>query len=135
MYVASNDGGSSSVLRPNAPLMQTLGVNFPTTVMVRLRRLDTFLDEAKVNLEGLDALVLDVQGLELRVLQGLGQTLDRFLVVVAEVNWKQYYEGCTSPSRLEAFLLRHGFRRAWLGFSSTQATGVWLRRPTSAITR
>lgn len=135
--IASNDGGSSSVLKPNTDLFAEIwpGVEMVALVKLKTRRLDTLLSGAEATLSGVNLVLADVQGYELPVLRGLGQLLDRFEAVVAEVNWATMYRGATKPQELEAFLVSRGFRRAWLGLSDCQATGVWIRQSAGWLRR
>lgn len=56
-----------------------------------------------------DTLVLDVQGAELKVLNGMGNLLKQIQRVWAETNLKELYEGCVLKPQLDAWMLEHGF--------------------------
>lgn len=60
-------------------------------------------------LDGIDTLVLDVQGSELQVLNGLGKLLDGIQRVYAEVNLKELYTGCALRPKMEEWMREKGF--------------------------
>lgn len=73
----------------------------------------TTIDEvvAAQGVSYIDILKLDVQGSELRVLQGASRTLDgrRIGIIVVEIAWVSVYDGQVSPHDLLAFLAHHGW--------------------------
>jgi len=134
-HIASNDGGSSSVLKIDAPLFSKEWPTISEVRSVRLQtcRLDNFLEQHRCNLNDVNLIVADVQGYELPVLRGLGSLINGFEAIISELNWAPMYRDVTKPHELESFLVRHGFRRLWLGVSWPQATGVWVRGKTSKL--
>jgi FkbM family methyltransferase len=136
-HIASNDGGSSSVLPFDVGRFASEWPEITEAETIRLPtcRLDTLFAREHVDLRGVNLIVADVQGYELPVLRGLGDRLREFDVVMSEVNWQPIYRGATKPHELEAFLASRGFSRMWLGVSDLQSTGVWVQRASSAWDR
>jgi FkbM family methyltransferase len=128
-HIASNGGGSSSILKPDEYRFskEWPGVKELGCVRLRTCRLDSLFTAQHCVLDNINALVADVQGHELSVFRGLGTLLNRFEAVLSEINWAPMYEDSTKPYELEDFLVGRGFKRAWLGVSWPQATGVWIR--------
>jgi hypothetical protein len=128
-HVASNAGGSSSVLKPDVDRFAQQWPEVKEVDSVRLKtcRLDTLFRNSTDALCGVNLVLADVQGYELPVLRGLGGLLDACDAVISELNWTAMYEGATKPYELEGFLVKRGFTRVWLGLSDCQATGVWVR--------
>lgn len=58
-----------------------------------------------------DYLALDIQGVELRALQGFEAGLGRVNWIYTEVNNKEVYKGCTQITELDNFLSTHDFKR------------------------
>lgn len=56
-----------------------------------------------------DLINLDIQGVELRALRGLGDRIKQFRAVYTEVNTLELYEKCDMMSDLDTFLLEKGF--------------------------
>jgi len=103
--VSSNDGASSSMF--DFALHKELwpDVKMKSTLTLRTETLDDLVPKwGKV-----DALVLDVQGAELKVLQGARSLLQAIRFVKAEVaNFNSYQGGCTEKE-LVPFLAGSGF--------------------------
>lgn len=136
-HVASNEGGSSSILKPDSKEFSKEWPTIKEVSSVRLTtcRLETLLKQQGCAFEDVNLIVADVQGYELPVLRGLGSLLASFEAVISELNWTPMYEGATKPYELEAFLASHGFVRLWLGLSHPQATGIWVRGRAGAARR
>ena len=94
-HVASNQGGSSSMLAPGRHAELYPYITFDETLELVTERLDDIVaerpEEASYNV-----LVLDVQGAELKVLKGAPELLARVDAVFTEVSSEPLYEGgCT----------------------------------------
>ena len=87
----------------------------------------TFVSEIDVSTKRLDSLIkpgempnfinLDIQGVELSAIKGLGSLLDAVDYIYTEVNKTEVYEGCTLVKDLDRFLESKGFKRSttrWL---------------------
>jgi hypothetical protein len=55
--------------------------------------------------------VIDVQGAELLVLQGMAELLDHFNWIRCETADFEVYKGCCEMKDLDAYLIPHGFNR------------------------
>ena len=134
-HIASNDGGSSSILPFDASKFAKAWPGIKEVKSVRLQtcRLDTLFARQGCDLKSVNLIVADVQGYELPVLRGLGSLINGFDAIISELNWASIYKGATKPYQLEAFLVSQGFRRLWLGLSDVQATGIWVRRSASPL--
>ena len=75
-----------------------------------MTRADTLLRKLDIAPGDLNALVVDVQGTELQVLQGLGDYIHRVKYVVAEYFEKPVYEGQTTVQDLVLFMVNMGCR-------------------------
>ena len=110
--VASN-GQSSSILplKLHAEIYQNIVyVSKHQTKSVTLK---TILDEVDKD-QSLDLLNLDIQGVELRAIRGLGDRISQFKADYAEVNTKELYENCDMMDEMDAYLASHGFEK--IGF-------------------
>lgn len=58
-----------------------------------------------------DFINLDIQGVELRALQGLGELVHKLNYIYLEVNWRQVYKGCARVWQVDKYLGKYGFRR------------------------
>ena len=79
-----------------------------------------------------DFVNLDVQGAELKVLQGFGNTFTEqknIKAVYTEVNTEEVYVGCALLSEIDSFLYHFGFQR--VAISMTEANwgdALYLRK-------
>jgi len=119
MYVErSNDGQSSSILKPINHTIQFPWITFDEKIEVEMIKLDDYLIEDSYNYNYLQ---IDVQGYELEVLKGSIKTLNYIDYIVVEVNNDEVYENCARIDQLDMFLMDFGFARLetdWRG-------GLW----------
>lgn len=80
---------------------------FQKKIEVECVRLDTFMREK--HLPQIDLLCMDVQGVELQVLEGLGEMLNRIKYIITEVVFEHYYSGDALFKEVKQFLERNGF--------------------------
>lgn len=78
---------------------------------MKTKRLDKIIEDYSIDLLNHDGLVMDVQGVELRVLKSLGPLLSNFKFVQSEVNLEELYEGCCLIDELDEYLKGFGFER------------------------
>ncbi len=110
-YRSSNRGESSSILPMKKHLDHYPTIHVVGEMRLKTKTFETLVAEANVNLADYEVLVLDVQGAELKVLDGFGDKLSAFKAVFMEVNIDELYEGCALMSDVDAYLGRHGFER------------------------
>jgi len=80
-------------------------------VKVPCRKLDSLIEDLKLNPDDYNFLTIDVQGAELIALRGAGEVLRRMDAVIAELNFKELYEGCALAEDVDMFLKGFGFER------------------------
>jgi len=107
LNLASNDCQSSSVLEPHLHLREAPQVEFNKVIKVRMNTLDRILQGTNV----WDLLVIDVQGFEIKVLEGAINTLKSSKYIFVEVNRAETYRHCARVNEIDAFLQAHGYRR------------------------
>lgn len=106
LRISNNEGGGSSSCLP----MKEHARLFPEIVNVGevkliARRLDQVLKLAP----DIDTLVLDVQGYELRVLNGLGTMIDQIERAFVEVSFVELYEGQPLAPEIMNWFFDRGF--------------------------
>jgi FkbM family methyltransferase len=82
-----------------------------TIVKVRTETLDGNVTANNLDLRAFNALFIDVQGAELKVLRGAKETLSHLDIVITEVNFEELYQGCPQIEDLDLFLFDAGFAR------------------------
>ena len=110
-FRTNNRGESSSILpmgthREEFREIHVVGeTTLETTTFARLAEKEELAEDRY------DFLVLDVQGAELLVLQGMGDWLKHINGVWIEVNIAHLYQGCALLPEIDEYLRRHGLLR------------------------
>jgi len=96
----NNDSQSSSILKPKDHLKYHSYINFKKDLeeIINVETLDSF------KIEDANILCIDVQGYELKVLQGSKNFLKKCDALLIEINRKEMYEGCPHVTELDKFL-------------------------------
>jgi FkbM family methyltransferase len=105
VYQASNNNESTSLLKPIKHIEMYNNINFnlakiPTKIV-------TLEEVIKNNLGGgqnFNYLVLDIQGMELKALKGLGQYASHFDVIITEAYIDELYEDCGKLNDIQELL-------------------------------
>lgn len=110
-HVASNRGQSSSIFEFGDHVKIWPDVHFVRTVKLNSTTFKTMVEREGIDLALYDALVMDVQGAELLVLQGMGDLLDEFRWIRCETADFEVYKGCCQMKDLDEYLIPRGFTR------------------------
>jgi FkbM family methyltransferase len=105
VYQASNNNESTSLLKPIKHIEMYNNINFnlakiPTKIV-------TLEEVIKNNIWGgqnFNYLVLDIQGMELKALKGLGQYANHFDVIITEAYIDELYEDCGKLTEIQELL-------------------------------
>lgn len=131
-FVMSNSQ-SSSALPLGEHLREYPGIVVEQEIRVSARRLESALPPS---LADIDLLSMDVQGSELKVLEGLGTRLDGVKALYLEVNLREMYQGAPLVHELDDWLSTRGFRRVdWQYTRAGWGDALYLRTPSFARTR
>lgn len=112
MYVSSNNGLSSSLLKPKKHLTQYSDITFNRKESVEVKTLDSY------SFSGYNFINMDVQGYELEVLKGGSETLKYVDYVYCEVNRDEVYENNAYIEEIDEFLSSYNMERvevSWQG--------------------
>jgi len=104
--VASNNGQSSSFLKPKKHLETNPEIYFHEKEKVEMIRLDDFIDDVIP-----DFWILDTQGYELEILKGASESISHAKWVFTEIHRKETYEGCVQIEELDRWMKSKGFKR------------------------
>jgi len=110
LYVADNGGASSSILGLAKHTKMYPQVAYQGAITVRGRTLSSILTAEQVDVRQFDAMVLDTQGSELKILKGAASLLPKFKFVKVEVPDFESYKECCQIDELSSFMTSHGFR-------------------------
>jgi len=103
MWPASNNWESSSLLKPEKHLTEFTHVKFGEPIMVSTRRLDSF-----TFIHDCDVIIMDVQGAELQVLDGISEFTHINMIILEYISAHMYESACTFDQLYDK-LTSHGF--------------------------
>jgi hypothetical protein len=86
------------------------GITYTSTVTLRGVTLTRICEIEHLDISQFDALVLDTQGSEYKILMGATKLLANFKFIKVEVPDFDSYKGCCQIGRLSEFMLSQGFR-------------------------
>lgn len=109
-HVSSSDGVSSSIFeladhKKIWPAIEMVGV-----IELPSRRFDTLVRDISIDMSLYDTLIMDVQGAELKVLKGFGETLKHIKRLQLEAADFNSYAGGATVDDLVEFCLAAGFQ-------------------------
>ena len=107
LHISSNSQ-SSSLLNFGTHEKDYPEIVMSKDVAVSTQRLDALIEEKDMP----NFINLDIQGVELKALQGLGELIQNVKYIYTEVNRFNVYEGCSNIHDIDVFLSSKGFRRA-----------------------
>lgn len=107
--IANNEGQSSSILDFGHHAVIHPSVKYIDSFKTKTKRVDTLLKDYR--LEGRWMLNADLQGVELQAVIGMGELIEKFDWIYAEVNFKECYRGGALVGELDEYLLTKGFVR------------------------
>lgn len=107
----TNQPGCSSFLEPNHEMLEFFGRNkWFNTKNTKEIKTSTLLELKKeLNLKNPDFLKIDVEGMDLEVLKGLGKDIDGILGLRMEINYLDHRKEQSSIGDIFSFLQKKGF--------------------------
>lgn len=108
LYVRAGDGQSSSFYEEFEPEQELVGMT-----PLKIRRFDEFAQSIAPTLpmDRMNCLVLDVEGMELEVLGGMGFYLEAFDFLNIECSEKPFYKGAPAAGEIIDWLAKAGFEQ------------------------
>jgi 2-O-methyltransferase len=108
MFVSVGQDASSSLLKPQAILTEHPEITFKPNCRVRVTTIDQWAQENGV--DHVDFMWLDMQGYELKALEGAQSILKKVSAIHTEVNLKETYSGANLYGEFRAWLEGRGFK-------------------------
>jgi len=126
-FVASNDGQSSSILKPAQHLSAFPHVEFNEKVTTNSFTLDTLSKSAKASNQNFpdqyDLIYIDCQGAELEFFKGASKSLLGAKYIFTEVGFGGGYENDVSYLRLAQYLDAYGYKLVSLNIDPAHGYG------------
>lgn len=125
-FNVSTNSQSSSLLEFGTHARDYPGVVNASSYKISTQRLDSILEGYPIP----NFINLDIQGVELKALIGLGHLIDSVDYVYTEVNRKEVYKDCDLIDSIDAFLSSKGFKRIAVRWHWYQGWGdaLYIRR-------
>jgi FkbM family methyltransferase len=92
LYLASNGGESSSVLKPINHIIYYPDVLFQDSIKIQIRTFESLIDEYNINMNNFNILISDTQGYDLEAIKGFGGYIKHFELIIAEYINSNLYE-------------------------------------------
>lgn len=115
----ANNGQSSSILKLGKHRMYHPDVVYTDTIKGKTKTLKTIIQNNSLNINDYNFLNIDLQGVELKALRGLGDYIHYIDYIYTEVNSGNVYEGNDLIGDIDSYLSQYGFERV-----ETQFTGA-----------
>jgi FkbM family methyltransferase len=110
-FIVTNNFMSSSLLELKEHLIEHPSVHEIRRDKVVTSTFATFVNRNNIDLTGVNFINLDIQGMELPVIKGMGKLLEQIEYIYTEVNVKELYANGTLLCDLNSYLAEHGFAR------------------------
>jgi hypothetical protein len=108
--IANNESNSSSIYKLKEAKKLYPGLDYEKKIFLNSKSLKTIIQVKKINLFKFDALILDVQGAELKVLKGCGNLISKFKYIKLETSEFEMYERNPTYFIISKYLFLFGFR-------------------------
>lgn len=107
LHISSNSQ-SSSLLQFGTHKLDYPEITMVESITVTTKRIDALIDKANMP----NFINLDIQGVELKALESLGELIASVKYIYTEVNRLNVYENCANINDIDYFLKLQGFKRA-----------------------
>jgi len=97
------------------------------TYKTKTKSLKTIYKEYNLKSD-LNLLVLDLQGVELLALTGLGDLINNFNYIYTEINEKEIYEDCCKLNDIDSYLTKYGFEKEYLIVLNGYGNAFYIKR-------
>ena len=108
VYQASNNNESTSLLKPIKHTEMYNNINFNLAkIPTKIVTLEEVIKNNPGGGQNFNYLVLDIQGMELKALKGLGQYANHFDVIITEAYIDELYEDCGKLNEIQELLTEY----------------------------
>ena len=106
----TGDSQSSSILEFGSHATSHPQVKMCEHRQMKTSRMETVIERNNINMENVNFINLDIQGVELRALKSMEKYLQNIEYIYTEVNTEEVYKNCDKMDDLSKYLLNLGFK-------------------------
>lgn len=118
--IANSDGQSSSIFSLNKMKKLFKDIEVIKTTKMKTKRLDTLMGERALKSGDYDFLAVDLQGAEIKAIEGMGSVLNDIQWLCIEINLVKLYHHTPLLHTVDLYLARKGFKRVETDFRPRQ---------------
>jgi len=107
--VSNSYGGMSSIYKLGAHKKLFPNIKMVKKILLKSITLKTLINKKRIKIENYQALIIDVQGAELKVLKGIGNYLKYFKYVLLETDNCELYENSSQVKELREYMLKNNY--------------------------
>jgi FkbM family methyltransferase len=109
--IATKGGQSSSMFAPDKLKILFPDIKIEKIIPLKTKRFDTFFAEQHLDSKLYDFVSVDLQGAEIKALEGMGKILDVIDWICLEINLIKLYAGTPLLHTVDEYLAKKGFKR------------------------
>ena len=110
VFNITNNGQSSSILEFGSHETSHPQVKMVDKKIMKTSRLDTVIEKKYIDMEEVNFINLDIQGVELRALKSMEKYLKNIDYIYTEVNTEEVYKDCDQMEELTEYLKKFDFK-------------------------
>jgi len=108
----TNNRASSSILEFGSHETSHPNVKIVEKIKMTTSRMDSVIKKYNINMQNVNFINLDIQGVELHALKSMESYLQNIDYIYTEVNTEEVYKNCDQMNDLTKYLLKFGFTLA-----------------------
>lgn len=108
-YLASNNGESSSLLKPLKHIEYYPHITFNNTIKVPVKKFTTIVEDYKIDVDSFNVIISDTQGYDLECIKGFGENIKKFDLIMSEYINSNLYENDSNLQSFKDYLIPFGF--------------------------
>jgi len=122
LYLSSNNGESSSVLKPKNVLSYYPNISFEDSIPIEVSRFDSLIEKFGIDMNNFNVLVSDVQGYDLEAIKGFGDLINFIDLIIVEYINSNLYENDSNLDSINDYLKGYNFELLYT-FDETLGSG------------
>lgn len=107
----TNNEESSSILELDKHAVFYPNIQYIKQYSCKTQSLRTIIQEKQIDMNNFNFINLDLQGIELRVLRGMGEYINHIDYIYTEVNTSHLYKACDLVTEMDDYLAKFNFER------------------------